>query len=463
MTGFADLAPLERAREQKAWYWYDWANSAFFTTVLSVMFSPYLAVVAGRAAGCPDPDETCNRTVSLLGLDVAAGSLPFYLISFATIASAFVLPVVGALVDRSAHKKRHLAFFAWAGAAVASLLFFVRDDHWQLGAAAVVVASVLAGCSLVSYSAILVDISTEAERDRVSSRGWAFGYLGGGLLLAVNLGMFLGHDAIGLGGDFAVRLSLLSAAVWWAGFTIIPFLGLRDRPPADPVEVAGSVFDRSFGQLARTFKELRRYPMTLTFLAAYVFFNDGIQTVIYAASVFAEDELKFGDSVRIGTILLIQFVAFGGALLFGRLAARYGSYRPILYGVFVWIVIVVLAFFLPEKNVPLFLLVAVAIGIVLGGTQALSRSFFSLLIPRGREGEYFALYNAAERGTSWLGTAVFGLVFQLTDSYRPALLALILFFAVGGFFLLRLDPERGIREAGNTVPAPLRTGAPSPA
>ena len=195
--------------------------------------------------------------------------------------------------------------------------------------------------------------------------------------------------------------------------------------------------------------------MTLTFLIAYLFYNDGIQTVIYAASTYGSKQLKFGDSVLIGTILLIQFVAFGGALYFGRLAAKYGAYRAILWGIYAWMVIVVVALFLPEKNVALFMIVAVAIGIVLGGTQALSRSFFSLLIPRGREGEYFALYNAAERGTSWFGTLLFGVVFQVTGSYRPAIVALIIFFILGAFFLLRLDPQRGIREAGNAVPTAL--------
>ena len=453
VSGFADLAPLERAREQRAWYWYDWANSAYFTTILSVLFSPYMATVAGRAAGCGDEVEGCGRTLGVLGLQVSPGSLPFFLTSFATIASAFLLPIVGAVVDRSAHKKRHMAGFAWAGAACASALFWMRDDQWQVGAVAVVLSSVLAGCSLVSYSAILVDISTEAERDHVSSRGWAFGYLGGGVLLALNLGVVLGHDAIGLSTETAVRISMLSAALWWAGFTIIPFVRLRDRPPVSVVPVTGGVVDRSFGQLWRTLRELRNYPMTLTFLAAYLFYNDGIQTVIYAASTYGEKTLDFGTSVLIGTILLIQFVAFGGALLFGRLARRFGSYRPILYGTFAWVAIVVLAFFLPARNVPLFLLVAVGIGLVLGGTQALSRSFFSLLIPRGREGEYFALYNACERGTSWLGTFVFGVVFQLTGSYRPAIVALIVFFVLGAFFLHRLDPQRGIREAGNQLPS----------
>ena len=451
--GIADLRPLWRSKDQKAWYWYDWANSAFYTTVLSVLFAPYMATVAGKAAGCVNDDDTCSKTVSVLGLHLAAGSLPFYLTSFATISSAFVLPIVGAFVDRSARKKWHMGAYAWAGAFFCALLFFVQGDSWQLGAVAVVLASILGGCSLVAYYAILVDISTEDERDHVSSRGWAFGYLGGGLLLAINLGMFLGHDAIGLEKGMAVRLSLLSAALWWAGFTFIPMIRLRNYEPVNEVAAEGTLLQRSFGQLFTTLREMRAFPMTMTFLIAYLFYNDGIQTVIYAASTYGSKQLKFGDSVLIGTILLIQFVAWGGALYFGRLAARYGAYRSILWGIYAWMVIVVVALFLPEKNVPLFMAVAVAIGIVLGGTQALSRSFFSLLIPRGREGEYFALYNAAERGTSWFGTLLFGVVFQVTGSYRPAIVALIVFFILGAIFLLRLDPQRGIREAGNAVPA----------
>jgi MFS transporter, UMF1 family len=452
--GVADLEPLWRSKEQKAWYWYDWANSAFYTTILSVLFAPFMITVAGRAAGCgSSADETCSRTVSVLGLHVAAGSLPFYLISFATISSAFVLPVVGALVDRSGHKRRHMAAFAWSGSFFAALLFFMRGDQWQLGTFAIVASSILAGCSLVSYYAILVDISTESERDRVSSRGWAWGYLGGGLLLALNLVVVLLHDTFGLDKELAVRLSLLSAAVWWAGFTLIPFLGLRDRPPRGVVPESGGLVHRSFGQLFTTLREMRGFPMTLTFLLAFLFYNDGIQTVINAASTYGSKQLGFGTDVLIATILMIQFVAFGGALLFGRLAASYGAYRCLLWGTYAWMAIVVLAMFLPRKNVVTFLLIGVAIGLVLGGTQALSRSFFSLLIPGGREGEYFALYNACERGTSWFGTFLFGVVFQVTGSYRPAIVALIVFFVLGAVFLLRLDARRGILEAGNAVPA----------
>ena len=448
-----DLGATARHREQRAWNWYDWANSAYYTTVLSVLFAPYLITVAGRAAGCGDsPDDTCNKTVSVLGLPLAAGSLPFYLTSFATIASAFLLPVVGAIADRSSRKKWHMAVFAWAGSFFAALLFLMHGDQWQLAAFAIVASSILGGCSLVSYYAILVDIATEDERDRVSSRGWAWGYLGGGLLLLLNLVMVLGHDSFGLSKEMAVRVSLLSAAVWWAGFTIIPVVRLRNRAPRDVVPESGGILQRSFGQLWTTLKEMRAYPMTLTFLVAFLFYNDGIQTVIGVASTYGTKQLGFGDSVLIATILMIQFVAYFGALLFGRLAATYGAYRCILGGTYAWMAIVVLAMFLPRKEIVWFLALGAAIAIVLGGTQALSRSFFSLLIPRGREGEYFGLYNACERGTSWFGTFLFAVVFQLRGSYRPAIVALIVFFLLGAFFLLRLEPRRGILEAGNVPP-----------
>jgi UMF1 family MFS transporter len=452
VRGIANLEPMARRREQRAWYWYDWANSAYFTTIGTVLFAPYMISVAKQAApDCGTPG--CVQKVDVLGVGIAAGSIPGFLVAIATFIGAVLLPIVGAIVDRSPRKKLHMAMYAWTGSAFAALLFFMTDGHWQLGAVAIVMSNILVGCSLVVYNAILVDISTENERDRVSSRGWAWGYLGGGLLLALNLVVVLLHDTFGLSENFAVRISMLSAAIWWAAFTVIPFVRLRNRPPQDVVAVGGeSLLQRSFGQLFATFREMRNYPMTLTFLLAYLFYNDGIQTVITSASTYGAEELDLSQTVLIATILLVQFVAFGGALLFGRLAERHGAYRLILSGTALWMLVVVFAVFLPVGKVVPFLVLAVAIGIVMGGTQALSRSFFSLLIPRGREGEYFSLYQACERGTSWFGSVLFALMFQLTGSYRPSIIALIVFFLLGGFFLLRLDPQRGIREAGNTAP-----------
>lgn len=446
--------PADR-RERRAWYWYDWANSAYVTTIATVLFAPYLTSVAETAAcGRPGTAELpCRADLEILGVAVSPGSLVFYVVTLATVLSALVLPVVGAVADRSSRKKHLLARFAWAGSVAAACMFLVTGDRWELGAGLLLVANLCLGASLVVYDALLVEVAGPDERDAVSSRGWALGYLGGGVLLAVNLVVVTFHDTFGMDTATAVRVSMLTAAMWWAGFTLIPFLGLRNRAPTAVVRAEGGLVRNSFTQLFVTLKEARSYPMTLTFLVAYLFYNDGIQTVIASASVYGEKQLGFPTEVLIGTILLVQFVAFGGALVFGRLAGRFGSRRTIMAGLVAWCTIVTFGYFLPAGEIVPFLALAVAIGVVLGGTQALSRSFFSQLIPRGREGEYFSLYQACERGTSWLGTLVFGLVHQVADSYRPAIVALMVFFVVGLVLLWRVKPERGIREAGNPVPS----------
>jgi MFS transporter, UMF1 family len=437
-------------QQQRAWYWYDWANSAYVTTTGTVLFGPYLTVVAKQAA-CPgqDTDLACGTDLHVLGLPVAPGSLALYTVTVATLVSAVLLPIVGAVADRSGAKRELLGGFAWTGALAASLMVFLVGTNRPLGVLLLVIGNLCLGSSLVVYDAILVDIARPDERDDVSSRGWALGYLGGGLLLALNLGLVSGHDALGMTTESAVRVSLLSAGVWWGLFTIIPFAGLRRLPRS-----AGSGTSRaSFAQLADTLRHLRGYPHTLLFLVAYLFYNDGIQTVIYASSIFGQEQLGLSSSQLIVAILLVQFVAFGGALLFGRAAGRVGAYRTILTSLVLWCAVVAVGYVLPRGEFLPFLGLAALIGIVLRGTQALSRSLYSQLIPRGREAEYFSLYQATERGTSWFGTLTFGLVFQLTGSYRLAIVALVLFFVIGGLVLARVDVRQGIEDAGNAAPA----------
>jgi UMF1 family MFS transporter len=480
MTSAAD-SPVEPGRpsdtaHQRAWYWYDWANSAYVTTTLTVLMAPYLTVIAKKSA-CPTlpSDVACHTNLSVVGIPVDPGSLVFYVLTFSTILSAIILIFVGAIADRSPRPVRLFAAFAWAGAAAASAMFLVSGDGWALGVLLLMFANLCLGSSLVIYDSLLCLIASPDERDRVSSRGWALGYLGGGLLLAVNLGLLTLDDQLGISQETAVRISLLSAGLWWATFTIIPVIGLRDLrganqtigPNANPnvsptthqttsqtTSGEGSgVVTGSLKQLAGTFRELRLYPQTLLFLVAYLFFNDGIQTVISASSVYGAEELKFSSSQLIEIILLVQFVAFGGALLFGRLAGRFGAWRVVLNSLALWTLVVTIAFFVPTGGFLIFVGLAVLIGIVLGGSQALSRSMYSQLIPRGREAEFFSLYQAMERGTSWFGTLVFGLVHQFTHSYRWAIIALIVFFVVGGLLLSRVRMREGIVAAGNEVPA----------
>jgi len=442
-------------RYRKSWYWYDWANSAYVTTTATVILGPYLTAVAKKAA-CPGLAEgaTCTENLHVLGVSVDPGSLYFYTATAATIISAIVLIFVGAIADRSPRPARLLGGFAWLGSLAATLMFFVSGSNWQLGVVLMIIASLSLGASLVVYDSVLCRIASPDDRDKVSSRGWAFGYLGGGLLLALNLVMLLMHDSLGISEGMAARVSLASAGLWWAAFTLVPVKGMWDLRGVERLEVArtAGIVGGSLRQLKDTFAELRHFPQTLRFLVAYLFFNDGIQTVITSSSTYGAEELHFSQSQLIQTILLVQFVAFGGALLFGRLAARIGAWRSVLWSLGLWTVVVVLAYFVPSGAYLPFLALAVLLGIVLGGSQALTRSLYSQLVPVNREAEFFSLYQAMERGTSWFGMITFGLVHQLTHSYRWAILALIVFFVLGGWLLSRVNMRQGILDAGNEVP-----------
>lgn len=446
-----DDLPVRRA-EQRAWYWYEWAQSAFVTTVSVVLALPYLTSIANNAAGCTDlgSDDTCSNDLHLLGIPMSPGSAVFYVITVATVLSFLAMPVVGALADRSSAKRRWLAGYAWVGALSAAGLFLVTGTQWILGALFVIVGNVCLIASLTVFSAILVDIAEPDERDRVSTRGWAFGYVGGVTLLVISLAVLTVKPA-GLDTTSLVRGLFLVAGLWWAGFTVIPYLRLRDHAAVTPD--AHVSLGRSFAQLRDTLRHARDYPQTLRFLLAFLFFNDGVQTVIAAAAVYGQYELGMKQTYVFVAVILVNIFGIVGALAMGRFAARSGAYRVILVALVVWIGLVLVGFLVPRGSVTLFLVLAVGIGLVVAGTQALSRSLYSQLIPYGREGEYFSLYQACERGTSWLGTLLFGLVHQFTGSYRWAIMALVVFFVVGIALLRRVDVARGIVEAGNEVPA----------
>lgn len=445
---------MKSTPEQRSWYWYDWANSAYITTTATVIIGPYLTSLANNAA-CPGlPDgQTCQNPVMLLGLfPVLPGALAPFLATLSTIVSAILLLFVGAAADRSAHPHRWLAGSAWIGATAGSLMFFLEGTNWQLGAWLMVIGAFSFGASTVVYDSILIRIAGPDERDRVSSRGWAFGYVGGGLLLALNFVMMSYYQAFGLTYGMAIRLSLLSAGLWWGAFTIIPVLGLRRLPREVPKEV---VRRGPVAQLANTFAEMKHYPQTLLFLLAFLFYNDGIQTVIVSSSLYASNELGMTTSQVMLTFLVTQFVAIAGALGFGKVASRIGAKKTVLAGIVIWLGVVAVGYLLPAGIFGALIGLGAAIGLVMGGTQALSRSMYSQLIPLGRESEYFSFYQAMERGTSWLGTLTFGLVFQFTASYRLALVALMAFFVVGGILLSRVDMRKGITDAGNALPSVL--------
>jgi UMF1 family MFS transporter len=437
-----DKRTAERRREQRGWYFYDFACSVYSTSVLTVFLGPYLTSVAKAAADA-------EGFVHPLGIPVRAGSVFPYAVSVSMVLAILIMPLAGAAADRSGRKKPLLAVAAYVGATATVCMFFLDGDRYLLGAFLLIVANASLAVSMVLYNAYLPQIAEPDERDAVSSRGWAFGYTSGALVLVLNLVVYSGHESFGLSEGDAVRICLASAGLWWGAFTLIPLRRLRDRSIAASGEGAvGS----GWRQLTATLRDMRHHPLTLSFLLAYLVYNDGVQTVISQASVYGSEELGLDQTTLITAVLLVQVLAIAGALGMGRLARTYGAQRTILGSLAVWTLILAAGYFLPAGEPVWFYCLAAGIGLVLGGSQALSRSLFSHLVPRGKEAEYFSAYEMTDRGMSWLGPLVFGLAFQLTGSYRDAIISLVIFFVLGFVLLARVPVRRAVAAAGNPVP-----------
>jgi UMF1 family MFS transporter len=427
-------------REQRGWYFYDWACSVYSTSVVTVFLGPYLTAVAERAADA-------GGYVHPLGVPVRAGSFFAYSVSLSVILAVLVMPLVGSLADRTGRKKPLLAAAAYTGAAATTGMFFLDGDRYLLGGLLLVVANAAQSVGMMLYNSYLPQIAPPEERDAVSSRGWAFGYAAGSTVLVANLVLYSAHGSFGLTETAAVRVCLASAGLWWGAFTVVPLRRLRDRHARVERSAAPGL-----RQLAATVRDMRRHPLTLSFLLAYLVYNDGIQTVITQASVYGSQELGLGQSTLITAVLLVQVLAVAGALAMGRLARTYGAQRTVLGSLVAWTATLAAGYFLPAKTPVFFFVLAAGIGLVLGGSQALSRSLFSHLVPPGKEAEYFSAYELSDRGMSWLGPLLFGVTYQLTGSYRSAIISLVAFFAIGFVLLARVPVRRAIGAAGNPVP-----------
>ncbi len=435
-------------REIFSWAMYDWANSAFSTTVSTVFLGPYLAALAAEAARAY-PDGHAR----LLGIPIAPDSFFPYAVSISVFLQVLFLPILGAIADYSHMRKRMLRLFATVGATTTILLFFITIGLWWLGGLLFVVANLAFGAAIVFYNAYLPDIASEDQRDRVSSFGWAMGYLGGGLLLALNLAFYMFRDTLEMPGDLAVRINLASAGVWWLGFSSITWSGLRSRRPPRARPPGETYFSVGFKQLKQTFRELRQFPETLKFLLAYFLYNDGIQTVIAVSATFAAAPIIRGG-VGLDTqtltmaILMIQFVAFFGALLWGQLAAWMGAKRAIMVSLVIWSGVVIYGYggLRGDTRILEFFLLGALIALVLGGSQAISRSLFAQMIPDGKEAEFYSFYEVSERGTSWTGPMIFGLVNQWLGNLRYGILALIFYFIVGMILLSLVDVRKAMED-----------------
>jgi UMF1 family MFS transporter len=425
-------------REQRGWYMYDWANSTFASTVVTLFLGPYLTALAKAAAGA-------DGLVHPLGIPVDPRSWWGYLVSVSVVTQIFTLPIAGTIADFSPNKKRLMALFAYTGAFATAAMFFLKGGAYLAGGALFLIANLAFGASIVVYNSFLPDIAPPERRDAVSSTGWGIGYLGGGLLLALNLALFSKAKSFGWSEGMAVRINLASAGVWWAIFSVIPLAAIRNRAPGQVRGHGEGLFD-SFREFARTLRGMGRYPQTLRFLIAYLLYNDAVQAVIALAAQFGSDELKMPMADLTAVILMVQFVAFFGSFLFDWIAKAIDAKPAVIVSLLIWTGVLV-AMYVSVRTERQFFIVAAIVAIVLGGTQALSRSLFSLMIPKGREAEYFGVYEISDKGTSWMCPLLFGLALQFTGSYRLAILSLITFFAAGLLVLLTVNVRHAAAEA----------------
>lgn len=436
------LAPgTYSSREQKGWYFYDFANSAFSTTVVTLFLGPYLTSIAKNGADA-------NGNIAPLGIHIDARAYWGYLVALSVLTQVLMLPVLGAIADYSARKKQLLGFFSYLGVSATVTMFFLEGNHYLFGGALFLLANLAYGASIVMYNSFLPEIAAPEDRDAVSSKGWGIGYIGGGTLLALNLMLYLRASSLGISEGLAVRISLCSAGIWWGLFTLIPMMALRNRRSGRTVPRGESYLGTGFRQLAHTLKELRNYPQTLTFLLAFLVYNDAIQTVVTLATQFGNDELKIPMKSLTLAILMVQFVGFFGAMGFNYLAKAIGAKRSVMFSLVIWSGVLI-AIYVWVRTTEQFFAMAAVVALVLGGSQALSRSLFSQMIPKGRESEYFSLYEISDKGTSWLCPLLFALALQFTKSYRLALLSLITFFILGLIILSRVDVRLAALEAGN--------------
>jgi len=450
-------APVEKDNKRitRGWTFYDWANSVYPLVITSSIFPIYWGSVT--------KDINPTDVVSFLGFQVPGSSLLTYAISFAFLLIAIVSPFLTSLADFSGRKKLFLQAFCYLGAASCAALFFFTKDTLTLSTFVFIAATVGFSGSIVFYNSYLPEISSEAKYDSLSARGFSMGYVGSVILLVTCLVIITFNKELGLEKGFATRLSFLLTGFWWAGFAQIPFLTLPADPgrPANAPAASGSWLLNGFRELGKVWDQLPQLPNLKKFLLAYFTYNMGVQTVMYVATIFGDKVLKIDSTGLIITILLLQVVAILGAYLFSKLSERIGNTRALSWSVAVWGLICVAGYFVQAGWS--FYALASVIGLTMGGIQSLSRSTYSKIIPEDtpNSAAFFSFFDVTEKLSIVIGTAVFGLIAQLTGSMRNSILSLIVFFILGFVFLLALRGKKLREDAPDAPVAAPVLGTPA--
>lgn len=407
---------------------YDWANSAFVTTVTSALFPPFFRSLV-TARGLPEH---------------AATAYWGYTSSIALVVMAVLAPLLGAISDHTGGKKRYVAVLGTFGALLTASFVFIGPGAWPLAAVLYVLAVIGFSGGDVFYESLLPSVSTPSTLDRVSSRGYALGYVGGGTLLILNALWVMKPQAFGMPDvAFASRASFLSVAVWWAVFSI-PFFRFVPEPPRFGGGGGRHAVAEGFARLATTFREVKRYRQLFLFLVAFWIYTDGIGTIVRMATAYG-DEIGIGVAHLVAALVITQLVAIPFTFLFGALAGRIGAKRSIFIALSIYTLVSVAAYFM--RTAFHFYLLAFLVGTAQGGAQALSRSLFARMVPRSKAAEFFGFFGATSRFAGIAGPLLFGLVSELAGGSRTSILMLVVFFVVGGALLARVDVDAGVRAA----------------
>jgi MFS transporter, UMF1 family len=425
------------------WAMYDWANSAYSLVITSAIFPIYFHSVA--ASGGSDYVEFFGRTYN-------SASLLTYIISFSFLVIALINPLLSSIADYSGKKKAFMFFFSTLGAVSCASLFFFESLNtlWVAVFGSILAAIGYAG-SIVFYNAFLPEIAEPEDQDKVSAKGFAMGYIGSSLLLIFSLTMVLFPQWYGnIEKGFASRLAFLLVGIWWFGFAQISFSRLPDNPYN--VKPQGRYLFNGYRELRKVWFELKQTSRLKSFLVSFFFYNMGVQTVMYVATIFGDSELKLDTSILIAIVLIIQFVAIGGAYLFSNLSKRYGNISALLISISIWILICIGAYFCDKRfgvnEQTMFMILAAIVGMVMGGIQALSRSTYSKLLPESIDHAcYFSFYDVCDKFGTVIGTFAFGFINEMTGSMRNSILVLASFFVIGIILLLRL------RKSSEQIPA----------
>jgi UMF1 family MFS transporter len=435
--------PVQK-REIFGWAMYDFANSAFATTILAVIFNQYFAtVVAGGEKG-----------VEFFGFRLHGASFFTFSVALSMVISAIFSPFLGAVADTFGSKKRFLMAFCFGGVLFSGLLYFVHAGHYWMGAIFFIIANIGFAEGNVFYNAFLPEISTERNIGRISGLGWALGYIGGGALLAINLIMLKYPEWLGFPvGYFSVHDCFLSVAFWWLIFSLPIFFFLKERAKRSDPAIEMGYFKQGYRRLQHTFRRIKTFRELTKFLVAFLIYNDGIETVIVMASIFGADVLRMETGEIILFFLMIQGIAFFGSLIFGFLADAVGNKRTVIISLGIWSLIVLWAFRLgvlwdPKAE---FWILGVLAALVMGGSQAASRSLQGIFTPDVNSAEFFAFFGVSGKFASVFGPLIYGILIAITGSVQSGILSVLFFFVVGMAILWTVDEKKGMEEKRKPV------------